>query len=662
MRLTFFILVAFFCVAQAPAPAPAPAPVPAPAKAITPAAAAPKEVPKVTSAKNAEFSLPFSYDFSRDHLVLLPVEFEYDLTKDGGSTLTMGKIVINQSQFNFSLGKLSQFYPASGDSTEVLLIRWPEYLLGNVSFEMISRGGRVLWKQEISTQDLKAWKTRYLSWKSDRVSTIGIMNPSEKGAPLASVDEPFRFCLTQGEGLNMSRLCSDQHIVQKSKEGRHLARQAVKTAMRVFLQNQEAPPKKLVLVDRKKLVQFYADLTSGISYEFVTRPPKANISDISKTPTANLFRVVGWDVFPMAPHRIINEPIYPEWVKKWGFEPTIRDERKFWETGVRGENPVVYFPGEGGGVFRQKINFANIPPDESRSFLRTDTTKATYWDSVPLFIRRNGDVKLESKEFSVEPTEKDPPNPSLMTWNLKATEKGEINKSHLTSTYQGKSYLGYYDVYRAFANELSGRFTGVYSDGNILALAELAYNFWLESIFGNSNRYLSFQRWGFSGKYFKSLTPLPINAEGEKGNLDVSVFDIKYRLSPGVWTRDETVGIIASHQNFKFEELSAAMMGIGAFWARSMPAIFDKWFNQFPMMNYPKWVDMEFIMYVQPLQSNISLGSTYSLNFHGQVLWSKTLFGEAGFGLKRYEFTDNSRAERAALNTLYGTLGLGIKF
>lgn len=645
-RSAFFISVTLFCVAQAPNAAPQNTP--------------PSPLPKA-DARTVEFSMPFSFDFSRDFNVLLPLEFDYDLTKEAGATLMLGPVALNQTQFNFTLGRLSKLYPGLED-VEVLLIRWPEQLFKRGSLEMISRGGRVLWKYEIADSDLADWKAKIAGKKSDRVSTLGILDPSLKGAPFSSVDEPFRFCLSQGQSDKLTRLCSDQHISQKTKEGLRLARQTVKTPLRVLLQNQAAPTKKVVVVDRKKRIQFYADLTSGISYEFVTMPPKANITDISTTSIAKLYRVSGWDVFPLSPYKTVKEEVYPDWVKKFNFYPTILDERKFWEAGVRAESPVLYFPGDGGGVFRQKMNLANIPPAEARAYLRGGTTKATYWDSVPIFGHRTPNVKVESKEFSVDLADAKAPDPNLFVWNFKATEKGEMNQSHITFTHNGKSYLGYYDIYRSFANELSGRFTGVYSDGSILLLTELAYNFWLESIFGNTNRWLSFQRWGLSVKYFKSLTPLPVDANGQKGNLDVSVFDFKYRLTPGVWTRDETVGMIASYQTFKFEDLKSAMAGVGAFWARSMPTVFDTWFNKFPYMNYPKWVDMEFIMYLQPLTANVSLGLSYSLNFHGQVLWSRTLFGEAGFGLKRYEFTDNIRQERAALNTLYGTLGLGIKF
>ncbi len=93
-----------------------------------------------------------------------------------------------------------------------------------------------------------------------------------------------------------------------------------------------------------------------------------------------------------------------------------------------------------------------------------------------------------------------------------------------------------------------------------------------------------------------------------------------------------------------------------------MPLVFDRILNYLPFMNYPKWVDAEVIYYAVPLSSDVLLSSSFSTNFHGQVLWRKNFFGEAGFGLKRYAFSNPSINRKAELNSFYGTIGLGLKF
>jgi hypothetical protein len=122
-----------------------------------------------------------------------------------------------------------------------------------------------------------------------------------------------------------------------------------------------------------------------------------------------------------------------------------------------------------------------------------------------------------------------------------------------------------------------------------------------------------------------------------------------------------------------------------------MPKVFDNIFNWFPFMKYPKWVDMEFIYYFATNAANQTLegseisefdrtlgnmltgqgGANWALNFHGQVMWSKTIFGEAGFGIKGYSVrwdkpggtsADRDRRRRFDLTSIYGTAGIGIKF
>jgi hypothetical protein len=151
-------------------------------------------------------------------------------------------------------------------------------------------------------------------------------------------------------------------------------------------------------------------------------------------------------------------------------------------------------------------------------------------------------------------------------------------------------------------------------------------------------------------------------SDTQKENLTSLTADIKYRFTPGVWTRDASMGMMLGYQDLVFGNFKATMAGAGWFWARSMPRVFDNIFNWVPFMRYPKWVDMEVIYYFSSLKSNITLNSPFSVNFHGQILWSKSIFGEAGFGMKRYAFIDKTLNQKAELNTFYGTLGLGIKF
>jgi hypothetical protein len=93
-----------------------------------------------------------------------------------------------------------------------------------------------------------------------------------------------------------------------------------------------------------------------------------------------------------------------------------------------------------------------------------------------------------------------------------------------------------------------------------------------------------------------------------------------------------------------------------------MPKIFNDIANYFPLMDYPKWVDMEFIVYPKSLKKDIQPGANYAINFHGKIIWSKLIFGEAGFGYKAYEYSDLTIRKYTGLRSFYGTMGLGINF
>jgi hypothetical protein len=156
--------------------------------------------------------------------------------------------------------------------------------------------------------------------------------------------------------------------------------------------------------------------------------------------------------------------------------------------------------------------------------------------------------------------------------------------------------------------------------------------------------------------------------------LQTSTLDLKYRFTPGLWSRDETWGMMASFQSMSYAAFKGDMVGGGFFWARSMPRIFDDLMNILPIFRYPKWVDLEFIYYPtfinkESKPKNFGQGTgNWSLNFHGKLMWSKRIFGEAGFGIKNLDFNKETGSNETFLRqnykftSLYGTVGLGINF
>jgi hypothetical protein len=638
-------------------------------------------VPRV-SVKNPEYNQPMYFEVSDATLKLPPPEIEYDLSLDKSESLKVGNVLVNEKTFLIALRPLRQLFPhlnrvLSGKELErqVLVLRWPEALVKTGLLEMISREGKVLWKAEITDKDISNWKRQVEEWrnqgtiKNEKAETLasaltntqmGFLDPKSLDIPLEG-KQFFRFCLTHVQERAQTKLCSRRYGTKGTGSQLFMGKVKSEVKARIFLQNEDAPLSGLVPVSLELPFRFYADLASGESYEFVALATKPQLMELTAVASQRDFiQVVGFATPPNQPFEILNEDTESGLVELLGFQSTIRDPRVFWSTRVSKENSVLYFSGVGGGLFRQRLDLGLIPASEVRPFLAAKTPPGTYLKEPLLHGRRSIKIGMSSAQGGGE-VSINKKNPSFFDWRFNAREKGEINRSYLSLGQNKQRTKAYFEIYRGYANELSTRLSGIMSSGDGMIMGELAYNHWFESLFGSESYWGSYQRWGVSGKYFKSLTPLKFGGS-TTANLDSTTFDIKYRFVPGLWTREESMGIMGSYQSVTFEKLVAPMMGFGWFWARSMPKVFDDLFNYLPFMEYPKWVDMEFIYYTSPMDAKIKMDMNWALNFHGQVLWKKAFFGEAGFGIRRYAFSNSSINQKAELNTFYGTMGLGIKF
>lgn len=686
-HLVLSLLLAFGTFAQAQETTPAPSATPPTSATTETPSETPEEIPApqkslLVTAATKDFNKPLYFDQLDNGVILPPLELEYDLTGANGKLLKIGNVVLNEKNFFFALlplgkthSELNQVLSGSESEKVMLIMAWPEKLMKNGTIEMISRTGNVLWTHTFTEEDHAKWIHQLEGWRKDLIAKgVDSKNLVRSGifgsqfaldaeaakAPFWGQKESFRFCITQTDGRNSTKMCSQRYGTKSS--GRNVIMGKVRVdpvSARVLVQNEEAPMKNSVPVAVDMPTSFFAELASGESYEFVSVPNKLELMDISDTKKPNLLRIVGYDTRPIGRSIILNPDQYNSLTKMLGFESTIGDPRKFWAAAIRKEDPKIYLPGQGGGVFKQRFELSEIPRRQSRVYLSKRTPAGTYIDGVKLPGRKQPSAQVTSEQNSVEVNSNDP---AEFVWHFKATERGKINRAYLDVNLDGKTYKSYYEIYKGFPRELSGRFSGVQAKDEFIIMGEVAYNQWFEDLFGWTNYWVARQRWGVSAKYFQSFNQLKVDAAGNTAPLSVLTVDLKYRAAPGLWNRDETVGALVSYQNVTFDKLKAPMLGVGAFWARSMPKSIDDLFNLIPLMRYPKWVDMEFIYYVSSMDSNVTLDAPMSLNFHGKVLWSDRYFGEAGFGVKRYGFKDSSLNQKAELNTFYGTVGLGINF
>ncbi|MBV2169524.1 MAG: hypothetical protein KUL82_12535 [Bdellovibrio sp.] len=680
-HLVLSLLFSLGTLAQAQEAAPA-------ANPTNPPEATQEEIPApqrslLKTAATRDFNKALYFDQLDNGVILPPMELEYDLTGEKGNVLKIGNVALNEKNFFFALLPLGKTHSqlnqvlSSGESGKyALIMSWPDKLLNHGTLEMISRTGTVLWTYNFTAEDQARWMKQLEEWRKALIgkgvpakelvrsgifaSQFAILDAQSANAPFWGQKEVFRFCVTQTDGKNSTKMCSQRYGTKSAGNNVVMGKVRVDpTPARVLVQNEEAPLKNSIPVAADMPTAFFSELASGESYEFVSSPNKLELMDISDTKKPEVLRIVGYDTRPLGRSVILNPDQYSALTKLLGFESTIGDPRKFWAMAIRRDDPKVYLPGQGGGVFKQRFELSEIPRTQSRVYLSKRTPTGTYIDGIKLEGRKQPVAEISSEQNSVEVNAQDP---ASFVWNFKATERGKINRSYLNVNFNGKTYKSYYEIYKGFPREVSGRFTGVQASGEFIVMGEIAYNQWFEDLFGWTNYWMSRQRWGVSAKFFQSFNQLKVDEAGNTAPLSVLTVDMKYRATPGLWGRDESVGGMLSYQSVTFDQLKAPMLGVGAFWARSMPKVFDDLFNIVPLMRYPKWVDMEFIYYTSSMDANVTLQSSMSLNFHGKVLWSERYFGEAGFGMKRYGFTDAALNQKAELNTFYGTVGLGINF
>lgn len=636
--------------------------------------------------------IPIWFDVVGDGVELLPVELDYDLSSQ--DHLKFGPHSISAENFRIRIGTPQQMsptlkpaFPPEDFVGSYFLIQWPDNFFFKGLIEMISRSGKVVWTQNFNEEKLENWQKlqkKYeiaatkngiaTTYKSSFFSSskFGVKNILEENPEIKKMFEPFRFCISRVSEVGSNRLCSQMYEFVNVK-GNFLLDFFPKapSPARVIAFNESAPLKNVVVVPVNKMTQFYAELSNGISYEFVSQPIKINLVEMTESKAPDAAELVAWGDRPYQASRVLNPPQESAFTKLIGFQQTIGDMRQFWSSRIVKNRPEIYIPGKQGGVFKQKMTITKLPREEFRQHLYKPVIDGTYIDGAKIHGVRAANTEITTKQNEIAFTNK---KSADFTWWFGARDRGKMNRSYLNVKAGEQDFKSYFEIFKGYPREFSFRTTGLLNDQKELVLSgEAAFNYWFEDIFGWTNPTFSRHRWGLSLKFFQTLTDYSIVRKRQalddttlKGTLQSTTIDLKYRLSQGLWNRDESWGFLAGYQNVKFVSFDGKMMGPGFFWARSMPRVFDELFNIVPYMRYPKWVDMEFIYFASALDSKTQLDAfkNYSVNFHGKVLWKDWLFGEAGFGLKSVSFQSGTTTARERLGYifLYGTMGLGIQF
>lgn len=663
----------------------------------------------------------------RNGIRLEQQRIDYDLTKE--TVLRIGPYLLDESSVSMQVSReTGEFYSVDFglEMTRqvgplyIVSFKWPiDYMTSGV-IEIVDDRAQSLWRRNLSKEDLTEWanmlaeqnnrelferrraeKEKELLEEKSKLTieqirqklqlahpqqlsqmhqktSFGLAHRSFFEIPIMQLTTPFRFCLSEDVTDSRLALCSRRYNFVREANRYRLMAVGETVQPRVLINDKPVTNKGTAIFLQNDIpIKFAAVLKNGTYFEFVSHPKEISIVDISQTDNKKNIEIIGFGETPMGTDgtETFADTVYEGLLN---FMPTIGDLRKYWHVSIPAEAPYVYLKGVGGAPFRQAFNYNQLPPENARTMIAPSTTKSTYKSHVWVHGQVNPEMKL-----SADDTEVVRDSPTDFSWYFPAPEKGVYNTGVLNVNDGKNTWHSQYDIYRGFAAEMSARLSGVVTqDLTVIMLGELAGQYWFENIFGWENYKYSSQRWGVAVKYFQAFSGLDQNSKiADTANMraiETGNFDLKYRLTPGIWGRDPTLGVIASTEviTYGFELNSnkttnviyrVPLAGGGVFWARSMPKIFDDFFNIVPFMRYPKWVDWEFIWYPVTLRANQKSDFIFNMNFHGKIQWTKRFFGEAGFGLKDFSFEDTTSSDvnkhlRAGLVIAYGTVGLGFNF
>lgn len=582
--------------------------------------------------KNSLYSsklIPMNFDFFKSGGKLLPAKFIYSVSNKG---LKIGPILFREKHLSLKIQKR--------EKKDDLIITWPGYLPINGKILVYkSKANQVIFEKAFDKWDLgdelKKVRLRsknpnnrdhYFKWQENDIDSDIIKKLKES--------EQVKLCVKfVGVGYRHS-FCSEKSVSTNSNK-EILFEEITRQTDEVFVDDKSQRPNGIIVVgfENEKL-KFKANLANGMSVELLTKPLMFQIIDSTKTLEGEL-HIKATGATPFEDRAKIFED--------GSWEATIKNF-KLWVSGA-GEIPFYqeFFVNQPLPVATEKLR---IYP---RSFLNTYANDTMIYGTSP------PPAKITSVDGSANKYER-----SYYTWYVDRLKKGEVNKRNIGITYGDRNYQGIVDVYRGYQLEIGARLSGVavVQNQELLLISDFVMSFWSETFFGSKNYWIGQQRWGLKAKYFRGLTKVNLLEQ-----FTVTHLDIAYRLVPGIWERDATVGLLLSYQSVTLNADTVPMLGGGAFWARSMPYFFDKLFNIIPWFRHPKWVDAEVIYYLASSDTKYKLGTNFLVNFHGKMLMTPRFFIEGGASMRQTNYAVVGSGQ-TPLNAsfLTGTLGVGYNF
>lgn len=611
------------------------------------------------------YTRPLLFAPEDNHIFLTSPQLKWQLE---GDRLSFGGISFDARNIKFQVSK------TSSPNIFNMGFNWPTNLATDGVIQ-IRKLNKVIWQEEVDADDIRSWRNRVKvdpELQPIASTTAGALRRTLDELKELKNEDIIRACfvrkISESEKLEV---CSSPHRAMIGADGKFDILDPLSNAEpNVMIAGQSLGVRGFANFPGKKPIQFLATFSTGATIGFTLVIPQLKMLDVvwkaDQKSGKELLVFTGQGAKPIGQVKELVVPMDHFW------SATGLGDEIIWQTNILKSSPLLRVLAPFNIPFTYIVQFTDLPDETDRLYISSRTGAGTYSSSPKIYGLIPSQAKLASKEKRVRRK-----SAKEFQWYFNSPNKGERNKARIslfkTEDGKEKEWVAHYQLYRGYPFQAALRLTGLGTEQFSTAIVgEGSITYFPENLLLDSYL-LDYHRWGFSARYFRTITPLKILDEND-AVIEVNPFttynlDARYNLRPGLWNRDELFGPMISFTSIKILDYEASIAGVGFFWARTMPLVFDKLFNLFPLMNYPKYLDVELIYYPKPVNSLVESAATYYLNFAGRIFWTKRFFGEAGFGYKRFNFvmndahtTQDGKPNMLDFGIGYGTAGLGLTF
>ncbi|MES2965912.1 MAG: hypothetical protein V4760_18670, partial [Bdellovibrionota bacterium] len=557
----------------------------------------------------------------------------------GGTRINMGGLKMQNTQIGFNVDQTRRTVNGKTRTSTNVSFSWPEALTSKGVLTIETGDQKVKWRQAVTPGKKAAWKSllkQRPDLKVHQKSLWGITNARGTMLKALSAGGNFRMCLVRkASKLEQLRVCSGYLSIKNDRGNFTVTQLRPKSEANVYVAGKPAGPRGLLNFAPGRAVRLRVAFNDGSKVEIASQPAVLNLLDVVESKDGREIILTGTKLMPLGKKKIISRPERHFW------SATGIEQETIWQIAISQEAPTVRVLGTFSLPFTFVFNADKIPKEIDRVYIREGGSGGTYSEAPVLFGHSPNNDYVLSREKEAHNTD-----PTLFEWTFNSPEFAKFNRSRITiknRTDQTKQWVAHHRLFRGYPYEASTRLTGVLgATGQMVILGEVSAGAWFESLGFTQNNLISKQRWGAAARYFRSLTSIDTGNNTSISEFTSMNIDLKYNILRGIWNRDEMVGAIMSAQSVTVNGISGTLFGGGAYWARTMPKVFADLFDLIPYLDYSKYVDMELIVYPLSFDSNVVPGVSYNLNFHGKVFWTKRIYGEMGFGIKRFDYGDKT--------------------